>query len=129
MSYNESLSTNSNYPPMSQSEWNNAPWNQSEPKSQKIKVTISVTLSKTVDIRVNDYIVEEIEDEDGYRGINYDFSDCNLIEAAKEQILMPQDVYNFIKNSSKSDIKKIKDLEEIEDLKDWTVDDIDVELE
>ena len=28
MSYNESLNGNSNYPPMSQSEWDNAPWNQ-----------------------------------------------------------------------------------------------------
>ena len=30
MSYNESLRADSNYPPMSQSDWDRAPWNEVE---------------------------------------------------------------------------------------------------
>ena len=42
MSYNESLSAHSNYPPMSQWEWDHAPWNQEEPEPREVEVTVSV---------------------------------------------------------------------------------------
>ena len=43
-----------------------APWNQSEPPEEEIEVLVSITLSKSVKIKVKDYIVvDEGKDEDG----------------------------------------------------------------
>ena len=77
MSYNESLRADSNYPPMSQSDWDRAPWNEVEQPPKDIEVTISLTISKTIKVSVEDYIF----DEEG----NIDFSECDLKEAVKEQ--------------------------------------------
>lgn len=86
----------------------NAPWNQEEYKPQKVEVTVSITLSKTVEVEVTDYIAEEDSDEDGYHGINYDYSECNLEQAVRDQITLPNSVGEF---------------------NDWTEDDFVVELE
>lgn len=74
MSYNESLNNNSNYPLMSQSEWDNAPWNQSDPEEKEFKVTVSQTLSKSTTVTTSDYIPggyfpETERDIDGYHTI------------------------------------------------------------
>lgn len=50
MSYNESLRSDSNYPPMSQSEWDNAPWN--EEQEVEVEVTVLVSIEKTLTLRV-----------------------------------------------------------------------------
>lgn len=68
-----------------------APWNQVDPEPKKIEVTVSVTLSKTVEVEVTDYTVKEEFDEEGYRGISYDFSECNLKQAVRDQITLPND--------------------------------------
>ena len=59
-----------------------APYNEQIIPDKEIEVTISVTLSKTVKITVNDCII----DEEGYP----DFSECDLHKAVKEQIKLPQ---------------------------------------
>ena len=59
-----------------------APYNEEIIPDKEIEVTISVTLSKTVKITVNDYII----DEEGCP----DFSECDLHKAVKEQIKLPQ---------------------------------------
>ena len=59
-----------------------APWNEVELPPKDVEVTVSVTLSKTVKITVNDYTI----DEEGY----CDFSECDLHKAVKEQIKLPQ---------------------------------------
>ena len=74
MSYNESLNNNSNYPLMSQSEWDKAPWNQNDPKEKEVEVTVSQTLSKSTTVTTSDYIpggyFPETEwDIDGYHTI------------------------------------------------------------
>lgn len=94
MSYNDSLKNDSNYPTMSQSEWDNAPWNQVDPKPRKVEVTVSITLSKTVEVEVTDYTAEEDVDED-YHGVTYDFSECNLEQAVRDQITLPNSVGEF----------------------------------
>ena len=81
MSYNESLRANSNYPPMSQSDWDRAPWNEVEQLPKDIEVTISVTVSKTMKVPVRDYTI----DEEG----NIDFSECDLKKAVEENIRLP----------------------------------------
>ncbi len=73
----------------------NAPWNQEDPKPRTIEVTVSITLSKTVRIKVDDYIAEEYSDEDGYHGISYDYSECNLEQAVRDQITLPNNVGEF----------------------------------
>ncbi len=95
MSYNESLSAHSNYPPMSQSDWDRAPWNQEEDPPRKIKVTVSLTMSKEVEIEVDDYIAEVDFDEDsGNKHISYDYSECDLHKAVKEQVELPTEGWN-----------------------------------
>ena len=85
-----------------------APWNQVDPEPIEIEVTISITLSKTVKIYVDDYIQEAPEvDEDGhYHKGDIDFSECNLSKAVKEQITLPN-----------------------EKVEGWNVDDFEVNLE
>ena len=75
MSYNESLNSNSNYPPMSQSEYDRAPWNEVELPPKDVEVTVSITLSKTMKVPVTDYIIDD-------EGI--DFSKCDLNKAVED---------------------------------------------
>ena len=72
-----------------------APWNEVAKKPQKIEVTVSITLSKTVEIEVDDYTTEEDFDEDGYQGIAYDFSECNLEQTVRNQITLPNSIEEF----------------------------------
>ena len=81
MSYNESLRANSNYPPMSQSDYDRAPWNEVELPPKEVEVTISAIVSKTMKVPVRDYTI----DEEG----NIDFSDCDLKKAVEENIRLP----------------------------------------
>ena len=81
MSYNESLRANSNYPPMSQSDYDRAPWNEVELPPKEVEVTVSVTISKTTKVPVMDYII----DEEG----ETDFSNCDLKKAVEENIKLP----------------------------------------
>ena len=91
MSYNESLRADSNYPPMSQSDWDRAPWNEVELPPKEVEVTVSVTISKTMKVPVGDYII----DEEG----NIDFSECDLKKAVEENVRLPNtkgwDLDNF----------------------------------
>lgn len=72
-----------------------APWNQEDPKPRKIEVTVSITLSKTVEVEVTDYTAEEDYDEDGYNGTSYDYSDCNLEQAVRDQVTLPNNTEEF----------------------------------
>lgn len=96
-----------------------APWNEIEVPEEEIEVTVSVTLSKTVKIKVTDYTVESGTDEEGEHFKDIDYSSCNLKKAVEEQITLPQNAYTRI-------IKKGK---LYEDLKGWNVDDMEVILE
>ena len=91
MSYNESLRADSNYPPMSQSDYDRAPWNEVELPPKDVEITVSVTISKTMKVPVGDYII----DEEG----NIDFSECDLKKAVEENVRLPNtkgwDLDNF----------------------------------
>lgn len=116
---------NSNYP-MGAEYDPRAPWNQEEHPDQEIEVTISVTLSKTVKISVNDYIVTE-KDEDGNPAIDY--SMCNLKSAVDEQIYLPQEAGKFIQEGLDTNVIISASYKDIaDDLKEWDVDDFEVEL-
>lgn len=109
----------------------NAPYNQVDLPEKEIEVTISVTLSKTVKVMVDDYEVEEDADEDG-RYLSYDFSGCNLNKAVEDQVVLPQNLAEFTERMFNHDLKlKAAGMprylkEAIEDCKGWTVDEMEV---
>ena len=104
-----------------------APWNQEELPEREIEVTISVTLSKTVKIKVSDYtITDSGKDEDGDYFEDVDYSDCDLNGAVEEQIYLPQEAGQLIKDF---DIGTVKAKNIAEDLSNWNVDEMEVILE
>ena len=110
------------------------PWYQEELPKKEIEVTVSITISKTVKIAVDDYKVEEIIDENG-RYLSYDYSDCNLLKAVEEQLVLPQDLAEFTERMFIQDLdlkaaKMPRYLKEaVTDCKDWIVDDMACILE
>lgn len=108
------------YPPGAEHD-PNAPWNQVDNPEREIEVTVSVTLSKTVKIKVSDYeITDSGKDEEGKCFENIDYSNCDLKGAVEEQIVLPQKACDYIAPKTKKDVKAISDL------KDWNVDDFEV---
>ena len=104
------------------SDTKNAPWNQEELPEREIEVTISVTLSKTVKIKVSDYtITNSGKDEDGNYFEDIDYSECDLKGAVESQIVLPHVAYKYITSSGNKSVK--------EELKDWNVDDFEVLLD
>ena len=98
-----------------------APWNQVENPEREVEVTISITLSKTVKIKVKDYeIVDSGRDEDGEYFEDIDYSNCDLKSAVEEQLLLPQDA---------GDLMVKNNIKEGRDLQNYIVDDFEVILE
>lgn len=116
---------NYNYP--MGSDTSDAPWNQVDYPEKEIEVTVSVTLSKTVKILVDDY---SVEDDEGYT--SYDYSKCDLKKAVEDQITLPQNLAEFTERIFNQDLnlketgmpKYLKDA--IADCKDWCVDEMEV---
>lgn len=97
-----------------------APWNQKENPEREIEVTVSVTLSKTIKVKVSDYdIIDSGKDEDGEYFEDIDYSNCDLKGAVEEQIVLPQNAYIYVKSNPKVH----------ENLSNWCVDDLEVNLE
>lgn len=103
-----------------------APWNQVDNPEREIEVTVSVTLSKTVKIKVSDYqITDSGKDEDGEYFEDIDYSDCDLKGAVEEQITLPQDAVHYLEKKVSHPQGSLM-LKRINDLKDWNVDDFEV---
>ena len=112
--------TESGYYPLGTEYYPNAPWNQVDNPEREIEVTVSVTLSKTVKIKVSDYeIIDSGKDEDGEYFEDIDCSNCDLKGAVEEQIVLPQSAHIYVKNNPKIH----------EDLSNWCVDDLEVILD
>ena len=90
----------------------NAPWNQPEQSKKEIDVTVSITLSKTVTVEVEDC------------------SETSIREAVRDQITMPHELAVFIRRMFEHDLdlkaipKYLKMA--IEDSEDWYEDDFQV---
>lgn len=74
MSFNESRMPNSNYPLMSQSDWDRAPWNQVDPEPIEVNCYVSYSMSRALPIMVNTYAIERDEYSQDY---NFDCTDFN----------------------------------------------------
>ena len=113
--------TESGYYPLGTEHSSNAPWNQVDNPEREIEVTVSITLSKTVKIKVSDYeIIDSGKDEDGEYFEDIDYSNCDLKGAVEEQVILPQKAWDYIAPRSKRDVNVISDL------KGWNVDDFEV---
>lgn len=100
----DSMYDNYNYPVGADNA--EAPWNQTDNPEREVEITVSITLSKTLKVRVNDYqIVDSGKDEDGEYFEDIDYSDCDLKNAVENQYVLPQDKF-----------------------KDWDIDDYEVIL-
>lgn len=94
-----------------------APWNQADNPEREIEVLVSITLSKTVKIKVSDYdIIDSGKDEDGEYFEDIDYSNCDLKNAVESQVMLPQNAYTTQLEGTK--VRK--------DLEGWTVDDFEV---
>ena len=113
--------TESGYYPLGTEHSSNALWNQVDNPEREIEVTVSITLSKTVKIKVSDYeIIDSGKDEDGEYFEDIDYSNCDLKGAVEEQVILPQKAWDYITPKSKRDVNVISDL------KGWNVDDFEV---
>lgn len=137
MSYNESLNGNSNYPPMSQSEWDNAPWNQSDPEEKEFEVTVSQTLSKSITVTTSDYIpggyFPETEwDIDGYHTITChepdDTSDTDWKKAYNNEHYTPLGLIQEFKEmlEKNTPIPETRRKHLIDECMNWIEDDLEV---
>ena len=137
MSYNESLNGNSNYPPMSQSEWDNAPWNQSDPEEKEFEVTVSQTLSKSTTVTTSDYIPggyfpETDWDIDGYHTITChepdDTSDTNWRSAYNNEHYTPLGLIQEFKEmlEKNTPIPETRRKYLIDECMNWIEDDLEV---
>lgn len=100
---------NGYYPPGSDT--SDAPWNSVELPEKEVEVLISVTLSKTVKVLVNDYEIKDCgKNEDGNYFENIDYSKCDLQSAIKDQIVLPQEAHIYIKSNTKEGSKAHLDL-------------------
>lgn len=104
-----------------------APWNQKELPEKEIEVTVSITLSKTVKIKVSDYTIYSNEDENGKCFEDIDYSDCNLKEAVEKQVYLPQEAGQLISAFAINPDSKHTAI--VEDLSNWNVDEMEVILE
>lgn len=107
-----------------------APWNHVDLEEREIEVLVSITLSKSVKIKVNDYTLDCGKDEDGDYFKSLDFFDCDLKSAVKEQILLPHEVGQLLVDMDNNP-HKIPPKSEFmkEDLCGWNVDDFEVIIE
>lgn len=108
------------YPPGAEHD-PNAPYNQVDLPEREIEVLVSVTLSKTVKVRVDDYKIADCgKDEDGDYFEDIDYSECDLQGAVEDQIVLPQEAHNYIKTNTSEGVKAHLDL------MGWNVDEMEV---
>lgn len=108
------------YPPGAEHD-PNAPWNQEELPEREIEVLVSITLSKTVKVKVSDYeIIDSGKDENNEYFEDIDYSNCDLKNAVKEQVVLPQDAWIYMDPKTKKQAKASAEL------CNWNVDEFEV---
>lgn len=100
---------NYNYPVGSDT--NDAPWNYTEQPEKEIEVLVSITLSKTVKVKVSDYKITDCgKDTENDYFEEIDYSDCDLRGAVENQIVLPDEAYEYIKINTQAGFEVRKDL-------------------
>lgn len=92
---------------------------QTKKQPKQLSVTVSMCISKTVDIWVDDYDVKITGiDEDNFPVEVMDSSTCNLTRTVEEQVLLPNKAYLQL------DVYDSLSADNYDALKDWHVDDL-----
>lgn len=114
------------------SDTKDAPFNQIDNPEKEIEVLVSLTLSKSFKIKLDNYKVIK-EEYEGEMVDKIDLSDVNLEEIVREQYCLPDMVSNTLNNicnytNEFKDTDKVKECINslIEDLSLWNVDEIEV---
>lgn len=112
-----------NYPPMSQSQWDSAPFNEVEVPEKEFDVTCTLCMSKTVSCYTKDYIPGaegvdyEPDDEGGSYAVPYheddDTSDTNWSEVFKDNHKTIPELLEEFKQYLQKDLKNIDAVAEI----------------
>lgn len=117
-----------------------APWNEVEQDDELVEVTISQTLSKQVEIEVDDYEVNWDYDDDGHGIPELDFSNCEIKRYALDQYWtvdkILKEIPKIYAKFAQLDLGNVKEMQEFEyDLlhlaesaKGWTEDETEVVL-
>ena len=107
MSYNESLNPNSNYPLMSQSQWDNAPFNDVTNEPYEFDCIITQTVQKYVGVETKSYNME-VDEEDGsvYRE---PYEEDWYEEYGKQHLDIPE-LLEALQCLAKEKLEKCKDL-------------------
>lgn len=93
-----------------------APWNK-EQQPKKVSVTVSMTISKDVEVELWDY---EYDDEG-----NIEYSPTDLEEAVQNQIYLPVEVSEIIRSKlTNIELDSIKEI--LDDTSNWNVDEFEV---
>lgn len=87
MSYNESKSSQSNYPLMSDSEWENAPWNEEPMEEVKVNVVASCYFQATIQLSRNELKRATIGVPIREEGIVEPPDNSILVDAVWEQVI------------------------------------------
>lgn len=115
----------SGYYPLGAEHNSKAPWNQESLPEKEIEVLISITLSKTVKVKVSDYTIKECgKDRENTYYEEIDYSECNLKKAVEEQIYLPNQLNSACVMSNVSIPESIR-----KDFNNWNVDDLEIVLE
>lgn len=109
MSYNLSLRADSNYPLMSQSEWDSAPFNEVEPEEKEYNNSYQMTLSFDAKVMSTEY--GSMEEYVGDAVEDFEEQHCSLKELMQELI----DRLKKEKQEAKSRWTKNRIQEKIED--------------
>lgn len=128
MSFNESLKSNSNYPLMSQSEWDNAPFNQSDTEEEDFNLVVSYTLSKEVPVISTEYSEDEhgthiLENpREDYENTQIKLQDIIDFAKSSAKYLLSFESGNLLSSKDKSSLKAI-----VKSCEGWVIDEYEVE--
>jgi hypothetical protein len=122
------MNTDANYPAMSSSELDRAPWAQKENVKKRFNVSVSSSLSKTTEVYTNDYVYSDEEIycdtsntnwKDAYQE-NHHLTPIELISKFKDllQATLPDPVVH------PKEYKKQQDL--IHECENWTEDECEI---
>lgn len=104
-----------------------APWNQENNPKREIEVVVSITLSKVIKIKVDDYTIEDKgKDENGDYFENIDYSSCKLKEKVIEQYPTPDIIMDKLAEYANNNPMWVYPNYVPEVFEGWNVDDFEV---
>lgn len=115
------------YPPGAEFD-SNAPWNKEDLPEKEVDCFVTLTITKIIPLKVNDYKVDTSEN-----CIKYDFSKCDFYNALDKQVAMPHNLSKFTKRMFDYDLN-LKSVgmpmylkEALKDCDDWNVESLNIE--